>query len=136
MDGQDKIGEIRGIAPNQNMDPYIMPALEEKLKEFGSEGELYKKRVEDMKTLTGIWERNRNEEILNTSDLRFLYEIDKKINGFGYNEDPRIKEILSRRDIKRCPTIPVAPTIPTLYFFIDILPPDEKYKLIYYILSR
>ena len=34
MDGKDKIGEIRGIADNQNMEPEMMSILEEKLKEL------------------------------------------------------------------------------------------------------
>lgn len=45
MDGKDKIGEIRGIADNQNMEPEMMPILEEKLKEFPDRGEYLKKNM-------------------------------------------------------------------------------------------
>ncbi len=42
---EDSIAEIRGVAPNQNMDSYISKAniLEQKLEEFGNEGERSKK---------------------------------------------------------------------------------------------
>ena len=39
----NSIGEIRGIAPNQNLDPYIGSILAEKIKEF-PDGEKYKKK--------------------------------------------------------------------------------------------
>ncbi len=45
MDGKDKIGEIRGIADNQNMEPEMMSILEEKkLKEFPDRDKYSKKR--------------------------------------------------------------------------------------------
>ena len=96
---EGEIAEIRGIASNQNLDAGVYQILEEKLKEF-PDGELYKKRVSDMRRLTEINARNTNEEKLTTDDLRFIYEFDSKINGFGYEEDSRIKEIINNRNIK------------------------------------
>ena len=98
MDG-DRIGEIRGIAKNQNFDEYIYPVLETKLKEF-PDAEKYKKKNEDMKHLTEIEHKIQYEELLDRNDLVFLYEINIEIEGFGYNEDPRIKEIISKRNIE------------------------------------
>ena len=46
-----------------------------------------------MKKLTEI---NNKKEELNKEDLSFLYEIDNNIQGFGYNKDPRIEEILDK----------------------------------------
>lgn len=100
MDGKDKIGEIRGIADNQNMEPEMMPILEEKLKEFPDKGK-YLKKEHDMKLLTLIDKKVNNNIELNLGELKFLYEIDDKISGFGFMEDPRIKEIKSKRNIKR-----------------------------------
>jgi hypothetical protein len=100
MEGKSKIAEIRGIAPDQNFDPYIHPVLKDKLNEFGPEGEKYQRRLADMDRLTTIWEQNKNQEPLNKEDLRFLYEIDKKIEGFGYKQDTRIKEVLKGRDAR------------------------------------
>lgn len=93
------IGEIRGIASNQNLETSMENVLEEKLKEF-PDAEAYKKRVSDMKTLTTIYQKHQNKEELTRDDLMFLYEIEEKIQGFGYRKDPRVKEILSIRDMK------------------------------------
>lgn len=37
---------------------------------------------------------------LTKDDLRFLYEIDSPIEGFGYKKDPRIEELLDGRNKK------------------------------------
>ncbi len=94
---QERIAEVRGIAPNQEVDPYISPVIEEKMEEFGKEGEIYQKRSRDMKQLTDIEMRSQHQE-LTREDLRFLYEIDGQIEGFGYSGDPRIDELLEGRD--------------------------------------
>ena len=101
MEG-DNIGEVRGIAADQNLDPYIADSgiIENKLKEFGQEGESYNKKSADMKRLTQIDSRHKKGEELSGGDLRFLYEIDGEIQGFGYGSDPRIFEILKDRDTK------------------------------------
>ncbi|MBI5913582.1 hypothetical protein HY839_04055 [Candidatus Azambacteria bacterium] len=88
----------RGIAPNQNLDPYIVPVLEEKLKEFGPQGYAYKEKSADMKRLTEIENRVKQEKELTKDDLTFLYEIDKPIKGFGYQKDPRINELRQGRN--------------------------------------
>ena len=100
MDGNNKIEEIRGIANKQNMEPEMMPILEKKLKEF-PDRDKYLKKEHDMKLLTLIDKKVNNNIELNLGELKFLYEIDDKISGFGFMEDPRIKEIKSKRNIKR-----------------------------------
>ena len=100
MDGKDKIGEIRGIADNQNMEPEMMPILEEKLKEFPDKGK-YLKKEHDMKLLTLIDKKVNNNIELNVDELKFLYEINSKIEGFGYRKDPRIEEIKGKRNERR-----------------------------------
>jgi hypothetical protein len=96
MDG-DSIGEVRGIAPSQELDPYISDVVSQKMKEF-PDGADYQKKAADMKYLTDIEERHTLGQELSPEDLRFLYQLDGKIQGFGYEEDPRIKEIISTRD--------------------------------------
>ena len=99
MDGKTNIGEIRGIADKQNMEPEMMPILEEKIKEFPDREKYYKKE-RDMKLLTLIDKKvNKNIE-LSLDELKFLYEIDNEIEGFGYEKDPRIQEIKNKRDQK------------------------------------
>jgi len=100
MDGKDKIGEIRGIADNQNMEPEMMSILEEKLKEFPDKDK-YLKKEHDMKLLTLIDKKVNNNIELNVDELKFLYEIDSKITGFGYRKDPRIEEIKRKRNERR-----------------------------------
>ena len=91
------IGEIRGIAENQNIESNMELILEEKLKEFPN-ASMYKKKVSDMKLLTNIYNKYLNKEELTKDELRFLYELDELIYGFGYRSDPRIKEILDERN--------------------------------------
>ena len=47
------IAEVRGVAPDQNLDSYIAPVVQEKLEEF-PDGKAYQKKVADMKQLTEI----------------------------------------------------------------------------------
>ena len=100
MDGKNKIGEIRGIADRQNMEPEMMPILEEKLKEF-PDRDKYLKKEHDMKLLTLIDKKVNNNIELTLDELKFLYEINSKIEEFGYEKDPRIDEIKSKRNIKK-----------------------------------
>jgi len=95
----NNIAEVRGIAAGQNMDPYIGDVVKEKMTEF-PDGEKYEKKNADMKRLTEIEEKNNRQEELSKDDLRFLYEIDSKIEGFGYEKDPRIQEIILTRKIE------------------------------------
>lgn len=96
MEGNN-IGEVRGIAPGQNLDPYIDKVVEEKLKEF-PDAEKYNKKTTDMELLTTIDKKQNVGQKLTIEELRFLYEIDADIIGFGHEKDPRIKEIIGKRD--------------------------------------
>jgi len=94
------IREIRGIAPSQNIESDMEIILEEKLKEF-PDASRYKKKVNDMKILTEIYQKYINHIEFTKEELRFLYEIDTKIDGFGYDDDPRIAEIIKFRSRRR-----------------------------------
>ena len=100
MDDKDKIREIRGITDNQNMEPEMMSILEEKLKEF-PDRDKYLKKEHDMKLLTLIDRKINNNIDLTLDELKFLYEVNSKIDGFGYKKDPRIEEIKSKRNGRR-----------------------------------
>lgn len=93
----NEIGEVRGVAPDQNLDPYINDVVKQKLQEF-PDGKLYEKKQADMKKLTEIDNKNQAEQPLTKDDLIFLYEINSPIQGFGYQTDPRIEEIRKTRD--------------------------------------
>lgn len=142
MEGAKIAEPPRGIAPNQNLDPYIADVLEKKLEEFGEEGKSSKKRTADMKRLTEIEKKVQGKQDLNSQDLRFLYEIDSTIEGFGYDRDPRIEELRSPRNSEEdmpiifgCDRSQIARSIK------EIRPDTRSYvgKLepgIFYILSR
>ena len=101
MNGQYEIGEVRGIDKDQNIELEMVDILERKLNEFpNKEGERYKKKVHDMKLLTEIEVKvNANEE-LTEEELIFLYQLNSYIEGFGMEKDPRIGEIIAKRNPK------------------------------------
>jgi hypothetical protein len=100
---QAGITEVRGIMSDeiakQHLDDYIAPVVQEKLSQI-PQGEKWQTKMEDMKRLASIHIKYKQRDILTKEDLRFLYEIDRKIQSTGYDKDPRIKEILSGRDVK------------------------------------
>ena len=96
---ENSIAEVRGIASEQNLDPYIGEVVKEKLQEF-PDGAQYEKKSADMKFLTQIENKTKLGQELSKPELNFLYEIDKPIEGFGYQTDPRIKEIREKRSSK------------------------------------
>ncbi len=101
MNGQNEIAEVRGIGKDQNIEPEMIDIAEAKLKEFpNKEGEKYQKKSHDMKLLTQIEEKTNNNEELTEEEIIFLYEIKSNIEGFGWGKDPRIKEIISKRNVK------------------------------------
>ncbi len=91
------IGEVRGIAHQQNLDPYITDIVQEKLKEF-PDGSQYEKKNRDMKLLTLIEKKTEKGQPLSKQELEFLYEVNSPIQGFGYQKDPRIEEIRDKRN--------------------------------------
>lgn len=125
---EGSIGEVRGVAADQNLDPYIGKVVDEKIAKF-PDGEKYKKKTSDMQFLTAvdkkqkalqkadegatpfdsffglsdIQNKNNSPEAappqLTSQELRFLYEVDSKIESFGYSVDPRIREIIAQRNV-------------------------------------
>ena len=107
-ENDQKITEIHGVAADQNLDPHIsntdIISKHLKSKEF-SNGDTFETQVRHMKQLTEIAKKQEagtfNAEDPNfEKDIRFLYETDEHIKGFGYDDDPRIAEIREHRDKK------------------------------------
>lgn len=98
---QHGITEVRGIIFNENakqhLDDYIAPVVADKLKSMEG-GEKWQTQMEDMKKLSEIHFKYLQGELLSKKELVFLYEIDKPIKNSGYGKDPRIEEILSKRN--------------------------------------
>lgn len=91
------IAEVRGIGPDQNLDPFIGTVVQKKLAEF-PDGKAYEKKSDDMKYLTIIESKTKKGEQLDKDELIFIYEINSQIEGFGYQRDPRIEEIRKTRN--------------------------------------
>ncbi len=99
------IAEVRGIAEDQNIDPYIAPVVQQKMHEF-PDGKAYEKKSADMALLTTIEHKTRQQQSINKEELLFLYEVEAPIEGFGYPDnsgkcsDPRIAELRSQRNVE------------------------------------
>lgn len=98
MDGNNEIGEVRGILPHQGVESIMQEVLDGKLSEFGTEADVYRKKSEDMRILTSLERKKEKEESFTRADLIFLYEINSSIEGFGYETDPRIAELRKDRN--------------------------------------
>ncbi len=99
MNGTERIREVRGVLPHQEVEPMMQEVLDTKLGEFGSEADVYRKKSEDMRRLTALEHKHEKGEPFTKDDLTFLYEIGSTIEGFGYDKDPRIAELRKGRDI-------------------------------------
>ncbi len=96
---EDRIGEVRGVEDNQqNLEGNMVEIAEGKMSELPG-AEPYRKKSSDMKQLTAIEKKSKNREELSKDDLIFIYELDSKIEGFGYQQiDPRIAELQATRN--------------------------------------
>lgn len=103
---QGEVAEVRGVNTAQELEPEMADVTAERLKDLPG-GEEYIRKAQDMKQLTIIEKKitaNPRAE-LNPEELRFLYELDHEIEGFGYEEDPRVKEIRTMRGDKDKPEL-------------------------------
>ncbi len=99
VNAQGQLTEVRGVAPDENLDEYIGPVVEAKLKEF-PDGDAYRKKSEDMRLLTALERKREKDEPFTKDELVFLYEINLPVEGFGYERDPRIEELRKDRNTK------------------------------------
>lgn len=101
MEG-DKIAEVRGVGKDQHLDPQINQStvVPTQMKKLGAAGAEFEKQDRDMKMLTQIDLKHQTGQALSLEELRFLYEIDSKISGFGLMSDPRVENIISKRDAR------------------------------------
>ncbi len=90
------IREVRGVAPQQEVEPEMVEITEKQMVLLPGH-KAYETKTADMKLLTCIEKKQLNGEVCTEQELRFLYELDRPIVGFGYKKDPRIAEIRSKR---------------------------------------
>lgn len=99
MGKEGRIEEVRGIAPDQNLDPYIVAVVAEKLEKLPG-GEAFEKKIIEMQRLNAIEEKMQEGIELDRDELIFLLEIDRPIEGFGDKQDPRIKDLQAKRNLE------------------------------------
>lgn len=108
IDGQ--IEEIRGVNPQQELEPQLVDIAKEKYKDLPG-AEKYEKKDADMRQMTAIYEKSFSLDKetegktyfspkLSKEELRFLYEIDSQIEGFGFQKDPRVVELREARNVE------------------------------------
>ncbi len=98
MEGEN-VGEVRGVNPKQEIEDELVDIAQKQYHNLPG-GESYDKKATDMKTLTHLVKKQEKGQPFSKDDLRFLYELDAPIEGFGYEADPRVEELRSRRNTR------------------------------------
>jgi hypothetical protein len=109
-----RVAEVRGSGPDQNLSEAELAEIAQTKYHDLPGGEKFDKKTADMKRLTSIYYkefgfdkktgeyfRKDQPEAFTPDELRFLYEVDGGIEGFGYKKDPRIEELLEGRDARQ-----------------------------------
>lgn len=101
-----KVAEVRGVNASQELEPVMADIAVERLAGLPG-GESYIKKADDMKRLTNIEKKiTDNPDVeLAANEVRFLYELDRAVEGFGYERDPRIDEIRKLRGERDMPEL-------------------------------
>ncbi len=97
---EGEVQEVRGIVGGrrQELEPLLVDITGEKLETLRG-GSRYYDRVRDMRWVTSIDRATRAGEPLSQDDIRFIYELDRPVQQFGFTRDIRIDEIKASRDI-------------------------------------
>lgn len=101
-----EVAEVRGVNANQNLEGEMAEIAMDKLRDLPG-GLEYQKKADDMHHLTVIDQliQKDPETILSAKDIRFLYELDHSIQGFGYERDPRVDKVKQLRGERDKPEI-------------------------------
>lgn len=100
------VAEVRGINATQELEPIMADIAADQLQGLPG-GEEYIRKAQDMKRLTEIDKKitAKPDVKLTKEEIRFLYEFDHEIEGFGYETDPRIAEIRAKRGERDYPEL-------------------------------
>ena len=97
INSRNKIAEVRGVAYEENLDPYIDQVVDDMLAQH-PDGQNFRKKSHDMKEVTRMTKKVKDQLPLTRDELIFLYEIEAPIEGFGVKKDPRIAELRKVRN--------------------------------------
>ncbi len=106
IDNSYDIECVIGIGLNQGIENSMASIVEEKIQSFPG-NEKYKKIAHDITLLAKLEYKTNNNMKLTKKELKFLYEIDSKIECYFYEYhnirycDPRIIEIRNKRNVKK-----------------------------------
>ena len=93
--------EVKGVLDKQcNLEPVMIDITIKQLNKLKN-GESFKQIGENLKKLTEITEKDKKGIDLSREDLIFLYEINVPIKTYTIYDDPRINQIISKRNIKK-----------------------------------
>lgn len=92
----NQVAEVRGVNHRQELEPALVDITTEQYHGLPG-GEKFDKMASDMRRMTDLTRKQEASEPLTKEDLIFLYEIDGEIEGFGYEDDPRIKQLRNTR---------------------------------------
>lgn len=96
MHGQTKVSEIKWKGHDLSIGDDLLDILEKKLEEFDNKSD-FDRKIHDMRLLNLV-SRKTNENIpLTVGELRFLYEIDSKVEMIDDGKDYRIANIIAKR---------------------------------------
>ena len=106
IDNSYDIECVIGIGLNQGIENSMASIVEEKIQSFPG-NEKYKKIAHDITLLAKLEYKTNNNMKLTKKELKFLYEIDSKVESYFYEYhnirycDPRIIEIRNKRNVKK-----------------------------------
>lgn len=96
-----KVAEVRGILPNQRIEPVMEPIVEDQLNKMRGARD-WMQRANNMRLVTDLERRIQADPQtpLTEGEVRFLYEFDRPVEGFNIlSADPRVKELKALRGL-------------------------------------
>ncbi len=96
MKDQTEVSEISLSGPDSDIGDDLLDILEKKLEEFDNKNG-FDRKIHDMRLLNLVDKKTQQDVPLTIEELRFLYEIDNKIEGIYFNKEHRIANIIDKR---------------------------------------
>ena len=99
-DANYHIQSVLGLGLHQSIESSMALIALEKIESFPG-NKKRKKIAHDIALLARLGDKINNDIELTKKELRFLYEIDSKIESFYHIADPKLEELKSKRNIKK-----------------------------------
>ena len=99
MNGQTEVAKINFLVfdtVDTVVGDDLLDVLEKKLEEFDNKSD-FDRKIHDMRLLNLVDKKTKQGVPLTREELRFLYEIDNKVEYINSNKDYRIGKIIARR---------------------------------------